>query len=590
MAQVSINLRATDNVSSVINQLEQKIKKLRKSSENIRITASSVGGGKASGNAGAGMFGSLLGANLAAQGIQKLGEAIVVLGKSSLEQARMIEQAQKRLSFAAGGRYGGQGLMERTGQFAANLGLNKASTIESFSSFAVSAGEAGLTSQQSQSVFENTSKAIAAMGLSAEDTKGVFLAFSQMLGKGTVSSEELRQQLAERIPGAMALAAKSMKMTMPEFIDKLEKGEIQSKKFVMGLTDLFGKQYGKAAEDNLDSLEGRLNTLDNSFFDLKSAIAEAFGPATLSAISTLAAGISGLTTLTKIFFGESMEGAGKLKAAGFANTAQGKEIAKMLGEGNVEGIKKGAQKSKQEYESNIGALSASIGSSSDLQRIIGGRLSGKLTGELDKNRKLRELSQTPGYQNAENAAALEASNASLTELTKKAQARIEAAPRTSALARALQASPLGTSPVGSMINIGGALTGASQNDQILDETQKLLTSVQNAGIAADAWNTAASDISKIKKEEKETASLTGKEPKSDKIKSDFHTPRIVNINILTGDGASLINGGIQNDFNSQSVDVNSFRTQIQSVVEQTMMDVVTNAGSSLARVTTNKYN
>ena len=266
-----------------------------------------------------------------------------------------------------------------------------------------------------------------------------------------------------------------------------------------------------------------------------------------------------------------MQGAGKLKAASFMKGEEGKRISELTAAGDVKGIQAGQKTATENFNAQLDQLTKKIGTPG-LSGIIGERLTNKIIEE----RKFYRLSGD------------EESKQRLIELTKKAQERIEKAPRQGALSTALQSSPLAAGPLGSMIGLGGVLSGSTANEKLLKPFDKLLVQIQDAGIAADAWNTAASDINKIKKSEKETASLTGKEPKGEKLKSDFHTPRIVNINILSGDNASLISGGIENTFQSQNVDVNSFRTQIQNVVEQTLMDVVTNAGTSLARETTTK--
>lgn len=586
MAQVSINLNAKDNVSQVISKLEEKIKKLRKNSENIKITATgqSKGGGGGVGAAGLNLFENLVGANLATQAINKLTSSIVALGKASFDQARLMESVQKRINLAAGGSFGGRALTEKTLGFAGQYGLSKEATVESFSKFAVSANEAGLTSTESQGVFENTSKAIAAMGLSAEDTKGVFLAFSQMLGKGKVSSEELRQQLAERIPGAMALAAKSMNMTMPDFIEKLEKGEIQSKKFVIALTNLFGEKYGDAASQNLTTLEGKLNDLDNSFFDLKNAIADSLGPATLRMIENLSAGVQDFTSKISSFFGQSTAQQNKGMLTDYSKQLE-EDMAAARKRGDTQYIKKQSKDFQQMYDDALGQLSQKIQQNPELLSLLDPSTASKLQKSFENESNFRKTygasaETLPGIGNIRAKRKTDLENAF----------------------KQLEAQPLDTGSSDNVFNpfgenFGGftraaakKFSGATKNTELFQQSgiSPLLQNIEIMGTGLNSANKGLEDLGKEAKSAKE--SLVGKEPKDKKIKSDFHTPRIVNINILNGEGASLINGGIQNDFNSQSVDVNSFRNQIQSVVEQTMMDVVTNAGTSLARLTTNKYN
>ena len=61
--------------------------------------------------------------------------------------------------------------------------------------------------------------------------ESVFLAISQMISKGKVSAEELRLQLAERMPGAVNIFAKAIGVTTSELDKMLQEGKV-------GLEDL----------------------------------------------------------------------------------------------------------------------------------------------------------------------------------------------------------------------------------------------------------------------------------------------------------------------------------------------------------------
>lgn len=71
-----------------------------------------------------------------------------------------------------------------------------------------------------------------AYNLTSEQIGGALTALEQMISKGTVSSEELRGQLGERIPGAVGIAAKAMGVTTAELSKMLEKGEVVAGDFL----------------------------------------------------------------------------------------------------------------------------------------------------------------------------------------------------------------------------------------------------------------------------------------------------------------------------------------------------------------------
>ena len=59
-------------------------------------------------------------------------------------------------------------------------------------------------------IFEAVDRACTGFSLTAEDTNSVFLALTQMMGKGKIQAQELRLQMGEKLPvaiNAMAMAA-----------------------------------------------------------------------------------------------------------------------------------------------------------------------------------------------------------------------------------------------------------------------------------------------------------------------------------------------------------------------------------------------
>jgi len=102
------------------------------------------------------------------------------------------------------------------------LGLSFQDVAGSYAKFAVSTRNTSLEGQKAKEVFSAVAVASTALQLSTEETNGILLAFSQMLGKGKVSAEELNQ-VAERLPGALDLISGAMGMTTSEFRKRLKR-------------------------------------------------------------------------------------------------------------------------------------------------------------------------------------------------------------------------------------------------------------------------------------------------------------------------------------------------------------------------------
>lgn len=69
---------------------------------------------------------------------------------------------------------------------------------------------------------------VAKFGGSSEQLKRAGVAIQQILGKGVVSMEELRQQLGEAIPTVVRDLADAMRITMPELIKLVSSGQVES--------------------------------------------------------------------------------------------------------------------------------------------------------------------------------------------------------------------------------------------------------------------------------------------------------------------------------------------------------------------------
>jgi hypothetical protein len=83
----------------------------------------------------------------------------------------------------------------------------------------------------------------------------------------TVSMEELRGQLAERIPGAFQIAARSMNLTEQELFKLIATGQLAA-------TDFLPKFANQLSSETADGVAGASNTAQSSLTRLKTAITE----------------------------------------------------------------------------------------------------------------------------------------------------------------------------------------------------------------------------------------------------------------------------------------------------------------------------
>lgn len=177
------------------------------------------------------------------------------------------------------------------------LGLDLATAADQFGKLTAASKGTALEGQATREIFSSVAAAATAMGLSAEQTSGSLLAIQQIISKGTVSAEELRGQLGERLPSAFQIAARSIGVTTQELDKLLRTGSLTAEQFLPAFSKELNKAFGAQAEQSAKGLNAQMNLMNNALFDLKIAIGES------GLISFLSSGIELATKLTNALAG-----------------------------------------------------------------------------------------------------------------------------------------------------------------------------------------------------------------------------------------------------------------------------------------------
>lgn len=158
--------------------------------------------------------------------------------------------------------------LEMLRKTADRLGLEYVSMAATYRSFIGATEASNFSMVQAEKIFGAVANAGAKLKLSADQVRGTFLAIEQMVSKGTVSMEELRRQLGDRLPGSFAMAARAMGMTEIEFNKLVSTGQVLSKDLLPKLADELNRVYGNDTTEKIDSLQASVNRLSNEFSDL----------------------------------------------------------------------------------------------------------------------------------------------------------------------------------------------------------------------------------------------------------------------------------------------------------------------------------
>jgi len=158
-----------------------------------------------------------------------------------------------------------------------DLGLNLVATTTRFIKFAAAARQSGVAMKDTQKIFKTMATAGAVLGLRTDELGGIFLALEQMLSKGKVTTEELRRQLGERLPGAFGIMAASLGVTLPKLDEMLKKGELLSAEVLPGFADAVEVAFGLDTVDKVETLTAAQNRMTTSWQNFVKNVTESDG-------------------------------------------------------------------------------------------------------------------------------------------------------------------------------------------------------------------------------------------------------------------------------------------------------------------------
>jgi tape measure domain-containing protein len=372
--------------------------------------------------------------DMAAQ-LDSLRRVLTTVGGSSAEASRQIELLRS--------------VAQESGQ--AFTGI-----ADSYVKFATSAKLAGVSTDVVDRTFRSTALAAGNLGLSSDRVTRVLEALSQMASKGTVSMEELRQQLGDSLPGALSLMAKGLGIAERDLNKLVESGGLLATDALPALATAL-VELGPKGGGAVEGITASFNRLKNVISETATTITDgAFGKAAGIAFEGLSFAVE------RLAFGAAL--------VGESFTVAGKQIGTVLGavvSGDFKNLSDALAQIEQESTTKLANLAARIGG-------VGTAASGA----------------TPGVQQASTAvqAAGQAAATAAPALQTVASAH------TAAGAAASAAAPAHTAAATAVASAGEAATGAAKSwVQISIEYAKSLDKAK-----------AAADVSKSLAEAKKT--------------------------------------------------------------------------------------
>jgi len=149
---------------------------------------------------------------------------------------------------------------------AERLGIVFDDVAPKYANMLIAAKAVGVSAKQTRQLFTDVATSVAAGNLSIDDAEGVFRAVVQVMGKARVQAEELRGQLGDRLPGAVAAFAKANNIALTDLDQHLKKGKGSLDEFLKFMSD-YAAKFGPQMEQVTDRLSASIARAKNSYND-----------------------------------------------------------------------------------------------------------------------------------------------------------------------------------------------------------------------------------------------------------------------------------------------------------------------------------
>ena len=272
--QFNTQVNQTNQAFAVINQTVQQF---NTHLGNTTTTVNNVRNGLQQAQGAASGFGSVWQGALSVAGglgivtsISGIVSGLKSLATEAVQAASRMESLRAQFT-ALQGASQGAATLSNLFNTAQRLGAEFGSLANAFRQFDAATRGTVLEGARAQHVFEQIRTGMAGMGATSEQATRGLLALQQMVSKGIVSQEELRQQLSEAIPGAVNIAARAFGVTTQEMNKMIEKG-MEATSFVQTFANQFEREFGGKAATATNTLTAAWVRFGNELEQLKASL------------------------------------------------------------------------------------------------------------------------------------------------------------------------------------------------------------------------------------------------------------------------------------------------------------------------------
>jgi len=181
--------------------------------------------------------------------------------KSIIQAAASLQSTQLRLAAVTGSMAKANEVFSSLNAKFGPAGLDVGILTDGFVRLAAS----GLSLDKTRETIDALANATAAFGGDSQQLQRAVIGISQVVGKGTLQMEELRQQIGEAVPVAIKLMATEAGVSVAKFTQMVSKGMIDSETAVRLFTEGSKKAFGDFASNLGATLTGSIGRIQSEF-------------------------------------------------------------------------------------------------------------------------------------------------------------------------------------------------------------------------------------------------------------------------------------------------------------------------------------
>ena len=191
-----------------------------------------------------------------------------------IKALRTVQGAQSRLGALFEGDRAAVGEeLEFIRRQADRLGIQFGVLSDAYTKFAIATQGTNIEGAETRRIFVKVSEAARVNNLSTIQLVATFRALEQIANKGVFQMEELRQQLGDRLPGAINILAAGLGVSTEVLSDLLERGEIGAERLAE-FADELERRFGKQLPASLLLSEAAIGRFENEIFNTQRTISE----------------------------------------------------------------------------------------------------------------------------------------------------------------------------------------------------------------------------------------------------------------------------------------------------------------------------